>query len=279
MKILLAALLCLCLCAPVFADQRTTVLTESATVEKAAAQLPYIDGSNDVRLESQANSLLRAAAARLAKQVGGGSVSYTVTLNRPSLVSVLLEAENGGRRVYQAVNIDLTTGREFTIGDFFVADDTVKDVFGGEEEDVLFTEYGVRLRSGGSGPYDRLVPYPQVIGSMRIGEAGRIMQIARLTQNADGRTLTVKSGSLIAIKLDSNPSSGFRWEAVLPESVSRVGSSFTMPQSDDQRTGTPGVEIIVLAARNPGTYKISMEYKRPWERLVTSRVTFNLIVE
>lgn len=279
MKILPVALLCLCLCSAAFADQRTTVLTETAEVGKAAAQLPYIDGSNDAQLEKQANSLLRSTAAKLAGEVGGGSVSYTVTLNRPSLVSFLLEAENGGRRAYQAVNVDLTTGREFTVGDFFVADDTVKNTFGGEEKDVLFTEYGVRLRDGGDGPYDRLVPYSQVIGSMRIGEAGRIMQIARLTQNAGGRTLTVKSGSLIALKLDSNPSTGFRWEAVLPEGVSKVGSSFTMPQSDDQRTGTPGVEIVVLAAKNPGTYKISMEYKRPWERLVTGRVTFNLIVE
>lgn len=111
MKILLTTLLCLCLSLPVLADQQTTVLTEQTSVGKATAT-HYIDGSNSTELEKQANAMVRDAAAKLVKEVGSqGSVTYKVMLNRPSLVSLLLEADNGGRKAYAGLNLDLTTGR------------------------------------------------------------------------------------------------------------------------------------------------------------------------
>ena len=70
---------------------------------------------------------MRDAAAKLVKEVGGqGSVTYKVMLNRPSLVSLLLEADNGGRKAYAGLNLDLTTGKEFEVTDFFVDNDNVK---------------------------------------------------------------------------------------------------------------------------------------------------------
>lgn len=68
---LMTTLLCLCLSLPVLADQQTTVLTEQTSVGKATAMLPYIDGSNSAELEKQANALVRDAAAKLVKEVGG----------------------------------------------------------------------------------------------------------------------------------------------------------------------------------------------------------------
>ena len=78
---------------PVFADQRTTVLTEDVTLGKVTAQLPYIDGSNIPAMEKQANAIVRTTAEKLAQQVGGGTVTYKVMLNRPSIVGLLLEAK------------------------------------------------------------------------------------------------------------------------------------------------------------------------------------------
>jgi hypothetical protein len=122
MKIILTALLCMMMCVPVFADQQTTVLSAPASFSKTDGMLPYIDGSNDVTLEKQANNILQEKAKKLLQDVGGqGHISYEVKLNRPSLVGVLLKAENNGRVAYQGVNIDLTSGREFTAGDFYTA--------------------------------------------------------------------------------------------------------------------------------------------------------------
>ena len=66
-----------------------------------------------------ANRVLNNAADNLAKQLGSCRLSYTVTLNRPTVVGILLKAENGANTVYKGVNIDLTTGREMALTEIF----------------------------------------------------------------------------------------------------------------------------------------------------------------
>lgn len=280
MKILLTTLICLCLSLPALADQQTTVLQENTKVNKAAAVLPYIDGSNDAAQEKLANALVRDAANKLVKEVGGaGNVSYKVMLNRPSLVSILLEADNGGRKAYTGLNLDLTTGKEFTVTDFFVDNDEVKAALG-NYDNVLFAEDGLWVRSGKNAAYSTFVPYSRLVASMRIGEAGRLMQIAKLTQNAANKTVILPKSGLLAIKLDSNPSTGYGWEMSCSSlAVSKVGSSFTIPSSDQERLGAPGIEILVLAVTQPGTYNIRMDYKRSWEKLSLQSFNFTVVAE
>ncbi len=280
MKIFLTAIICLLLCVPAFADQQTTVLTDQVKLEKAAAQVPFIDGSNDVTLEKNANMLLRDRAKKLVNEVGGaGEVTYKVMLNRPSIISVLLTAKNGGKTIYDGINIDLTTGREFTVTDFFIDNDKVKSALG-DYGFVLFGEDGFYVQNDKYASYEKHVPYTGLLDSMRIGEAGRLMQVARITANAEGKTLTLKEGGLIALKLDGNPSTGYGWHVKADEAhVKSVGSSFTIPSADDQRIGTPGVVIMMLAVEGKGEHKVTMEYKRAWETYVMKSFTFNVKVE
>lgn len=280
MKILLTTLLCLCLSLPVLADQQTTVLTEQTSVGKASATLPYIDGSNSAELEKQANALVRDAAAKLVKEVGGqGGVTYKVMLNRPSLVSLLLEADNGGRKAYTGLNLDLTTGKEFEVTDFFVDNDNVKNALG-NYDNVLFGEEGLFVRSKKNAAYSSFVPYRDVVTSLRIGEAGRLLQLAKITDKAAGKTLRLPASGLMALKLDSNPSTGYGWQfSCSSPAVSKVGSSFTIPRGDEERMGAPGVEILVLAVTKPGTYNIRMDYKRSWEKMSLQSFNFTVIAE
>ena len=263
MKILLTTLLCLCLSLPVLADQQTTVLTEQTSVGKATATLPYIDGSNSAELEKQANALVRDAAAKLVKEVGGqGSVTY-----------------NGGRKAYAGLNLDLTTGKEFEVTDFFVDNDNVKAALG-NYDNVLFGEEGLFVRSKKNTAYSSFVPYRDVVTSLRIGEAGRLLQLAKITDKAAGKTLRLPASGLMALKLDSNPSTGYGWQfACSSPAVSKVGSSFTIPRGDEERMGAPGVEILVLAVTKPGTYNIRMDYKRSWEKMSLQSFNFTVIAE
>lgn len=280
MKILVTTLICLCLALPVFADQQTTVLNEQTALGKASASLPYIDGSNDAALEKQVNALVHDVAAKLAKEVGGaGSVSYKVMLNRPSVVSLLLEADNGGRKAYAGLNLDLTTGKEFGVTDFFVDDDNVKAALG-NYNNVLFGEAGLYVREGKNAAYSNFVPYGKVLTSMRIGEAGRLLQMAKITEKAAGKTLKLPKSGLVAIKLDSNPSTGYGWEmSCASKNVAKVGSSFTIPGQQDERVGVPGTEILVLAVTQPGTYNVRMDYKRSWEKMSLQSFNFNIVAE
>lgn len=103
------------------------------------------------------------AADKLVKEVGGqGSVTYKVMLNRPSLVSLLLEADNGGRKAYAGLNLDLTTGKEFEVTDFFVDNDNVKAALG-NYDNVLFGEEGLFVRSKKNAAYSSFVPYRDVV--------------------------------------------------------------------------------------------------------------------
>ena len=279
MKILLTTILCLLLCLPAFADQQTTVLQERVTIGKASATLPYLDGSNDVEYEKQLNALIRAAATKLSKEVGGGTVSYAVKLNRPSLVSLLLTASNGNKVAYQGLNLDLTTGKEFTVTDFFVDKEQVQQALG-DYSRVLFAEDGFYVQQEKYGAYNSFVPYNKLLDHMRIGEAGRIMQVARLTAAASDKTLVLDKPGLLALKLASNPSTGYGWHMSTDSAhVVKVGSTFIIPREEEARQafGVAGTEILFLNVRQPGTYKVQMEYKRPWERISLDKFTFTII--
>ena len=278
MKVFLTTIICLLLCLPVFADQQTTVLQEQATINKASATLPYIDGSNDVAYEKQLNTLIRETATKLSKEVGGGSVSYEVKFNRPSLVSILMCATNGSRTVYAGLNLDLTTGKEFTVTDFFVDKEEVQQALG-DYERVLFAENGFYLQQEKYGEYSAFVPYAKVLNHMRIGEAGRIMQVARLTNAASGKTLVLDKPGLLALKLNANPSTGYSWQvSASSAAVTKVGSSFTIVREEEAMVGAPGTEIIFLNVQEPGTYTVNMEYKRPWEKLSLDKFSFTVVV-
>lgn len=278
MKVFLTTIICLLLCLPVFADQQTTVLQEQATINKASATLPYIDGSNDVAYEKQLNTLIRETATKLSKEVGGGSVSYEMKLNRPSLVSILMCATNGSRTVYAGLNLDLTTGKEFTVTDFFVDKEEVQQALG-DYERVLFAENGFYLQQEKYGEYSAFVPYAKVLNHMRIGEAGRIMQVARLTNAASGKTLVLDKPGLLALKLNANPSTGYSWQvSASSAAVTKVGSSFTIVREEEAMVGAPGTEIIFLNVQEPGTYTVNMEYKRPWEKLSLDKFSFTVVV-
>ena len=286
MKKLVSLLLtscCLLWSAAAFAEQNTTVLKQNLTLGHANAELPYIDGTAEAVMEKMANEVIMNKARALAKRMGNsGEVRYKVTLNRPSLVSAVLEASCNGRVIYDSVNVDLTTGREFGINDFFVDDDTIKGLFDKKEE-VVFAEKGILQRSSKNGPFDKLLPYEDILASVRVGEAGRIFQIARLTANATGKTLKLKAGSLIATKLESNPSTGYSWllqeTPAVKDRIVKIGSSFIMPPSTDTRVGTPGTEIAMYNVKAPGTYDFVLEYRRPWEKVVIQSVRVRVIAE
>lgn len=276
-KLLLTTLFCLSLAFPALADQQTTVLSENVTLEKAQVLLPSIDGSNEKTLEQSLNGLLRKKAGELAKSLGGGEVNYKVVLNRPSLVSVLLEGTNGNKKQYLGLNLDLTTGAEFSVQDFFVDMDALRNVVG-DYKNVLFSEEGFYVRAEAGAAYDKFVPYADVLPYLRIGEAGRLLQVAKLTEQVAGKTLTLEHGGLFAIKLNANPSTGFGWQVIAPSEITRVGSTFTIPGKSNA-VGTPGVEILFFAVTQPGTYNIKMEYKRSWEKFSLNTFNFTVVVK
>ena len=271
---LLVALLMFC--QSVFADQPTTVLTEIKDGKQIRVERPVIDGANDEALQHAANNVLRSAADEVADKVGKkGKVTYEVTLNRPSLVSVLLKGSNDKRSYFRAVNIDLTTGREFTLDEFFFGGEEREKLLGKNSENVLFTENGIAFSEKKGAVYDRVFSYQELLPLSRIGDIGRLITVWKLTENSDGKVLALKQGDLFAFKLNANPSTGFQWVNSVSGGpaggIVKAGSSFMISNSQKEQTGTPGLEFQFYAAKLPGAYRLQLSYQRPWEKIAGVR--------
>lgn len=267
-KFIAALLLCFSFCTIALAEQDTTVLSMPTKCFDAEGILPYIDGSPDEDFERKANGVIINTLRSMVKEIGKeGFFSYSVQLNRSSVVSVLLKAKNGNRILYKALNLDLTKGVDAPIYTFFVQNEEM-DTELGKFDSYIFTENGVYLKDKGNLKYDRFVPFAKILTNVRIGEAGRLFKIARLTRKSEKKILHIPKNSLFAIQLDSNPTTGYRWNADLPANgeIIKVSSSFIIPNQEKQQTGTPGKEILFFYANTPGKYDISFHYNRSWEK-------------
>lgn len=279
-KILFVLLLCLSFCTVTLAEQDTTILSMPTKCFNAEGILPYIDGSFDEDFERKANGVIINTLRSMVKQIGqAGTFSYSVQLNRSSVVSVLLKAQNRNRILYKALNLDLTKGVDAPIYTFFVQNEEMTKALGNFDS-YIFTDNGVYLKDKGHLKYDRFVPFAKILTNVRIGEAGRLFKIARLTRKSEKKILHIPKNSLFAVQLDSNPTTGYRWNADLPAKgeIIKVSSSFIMPTQEKQQTGTPGKEILFFYANTPGKYDINFHYNRSWEKFNIEQFITTVVV-
>ena len=253
-----------------FAEQPTTVFSKVVATKNMQGEIPEIDGLRYTNLQKSVNGILNSKVKDLLAQVGGsGTVSYEVKLNRPSLVVILLKATNGGRTAYQAVNLDMTTGNEFSIRDFVGEGNAVHEILGAYEG-VLFADNGIYTRTSSGAAYSNFVSYSKLFPLLRTGEAGRLLTVYGLTRAVEDKVVTVKAGELLALQLESNRTTGYSWFVEgngYAGQFYELGRSYVLPgNAANNRTGMPGLEIIVFGAQEPGEYKVNMEYKRAWEK-------------
>lgn len=98
-------------------------------------------------------------------------------------------------------------------------------------------------------------PAPPVTGKVEVtaAEAGKVVRAA--------------VGNLIAINLQSNPSTGYSWELRdFDYGVADFYKSETVaPEGGNALFGAPTKTIITLQAVKPGTQDINLVYRRLWE--------------
>ena len=94
-------------------------------------------------------------------------------------------------------------------------------------------------------------------------------------------TIDVEVGETFQISLNSNPSTGFRWQldtvAVklgIPEG--KEGGDFQAPPNRD--IGSGGKQLFTFEAKTAGKEELVFHYKRPWESNsdTTAVVTINI---
>lgn len=75
----------------------------------------------------------------------------------------------------------------------------------------------------------------------------------------------IVSGQTLTLTLQSNPTTGFSWEAAQDEELFDV-QSFYLPQPQSKPvSGSGGWQTFVLTPKQAGTVQISFTYSRSWE--------------
>jgi inhibitor of cysteine peptidase len=99
-----------------------------------------------------------------------------------------------------------------------------------------------------------------------------------LDREEDGSRVELSAGQVLAISLESNPTTGYRWEVAEADDgiLRQVGEAEFQPQSD--LIGAPGVEILRFEAAATGQTTLDLVYHRPWEKGVEPLETFSVEV-
>lgn len=118
---------------------------------------------------------------------------------------------------------------------------------------------------------DQVAPSPPVTGKVEVtaAEAGKVVRAA--------------VGNLIAITLQSNPSTGYNWELRdFDYGVADFYKSETLaPEGGNVLFGAPTKTVVTIQAVKPGTQDIKLVYRRLWEPpdQVAQTFEFRLSVE
>jgi inhibitor of cysteine peptidase len=107
-------------------------------------------------------------------------------------------------------------------------------------------------------------------GPMQLGEAD------------NGKSVTLKAGDSIQIKVDGNPTTGFEWTAALEAKDAALLAQQGDPAYADSSTnpsivGSGGTYTFTFKALAAGTATIKLVYQRGWEKVEPAK-TFTVTV-
>ncbi len=101
----------------------------------------------------------------------------------------------------------------------------------------------------------------------------------KLTAADNGKTVTVKSGDLIVITLDGNPSTGYTWEAKdLDASLLEKVGEPEFKSSNPGLIGASGSITLTFKSLKAGTTPLVLVYHRSWETDVAPLSTYSVTI-
>jgi len=115
-------------------------------------------------------------------------------------------------------------------------------------------------------------PAPAATESAQIVDTDDLPGAARpvtLSQADNGKHIAVRVGRKIVVTLDGNPTTGYAWvtASVEGDSVRQVGKVEYQPdQQDEPRIGGGGKFTVTFEAVRAGDARVTLEYRRPWEK-------------
>ncbi len=103
-----------------------------------------------------------------------------------------------------------------------------------------------------------------------------------MTRDDNGKTLKVKVGDVIQVKLKSNRTTGYSWALTGKTDAKVLKSGEVEYKADEHPAGMVGVggnDFCTFTALAPGKTEIALGYARPWEKDKEPAQAFKLTVE
>jgi predicted secreted protein len=102
-----------------------------------------------------------------------------------------------------------------------------------------------------------------------------------VNDNDNGSQVTLRQGQILAVTLESNPTTGYSWYRVEKQDsiLEKFGDSLYFPsEQDDGTVGAGGWEILYFKSVNFGQETLELVYRRSWETDVEPIKTFSIDV-
>ncbi len=100
-----------------------------------------------------------------------------------------------------------------------------------------------------------------------------------LTASDSGGQIKVKTGDLIVIQLEGNPSTGYAWETRdLDAAMFELVGEPEFKSDSPDLIGAGGTLTLTFKALKAGTATLNLVYHRPWETDVEPLDTFSITV-
>jgi predicted secreted protein len=98
-----------------------------------------------------------------------------------------------------------------------------------------------------------------------------------LSEQDYGRTINVKVGDVVTIRLTENPSTGYRWTKEVSSELEQISDHFV----GGGARGAGGVRVIEFRITRIGSYQLRMKNWREWEgeSSVIARFVVKIIVK
>lgn len=83
-----------------------------------------------------------------------------------------------------------------------------------------------------------------------------------LIEKDNGRTIEIMAGGLVAVSLNENPTTGYRWELEKTSGLEIVSDQF---QLTGDAIGAEGVRVFQFRAISVGRHELHLKNWRNWE--------------
>jgi inhibitor of cysteine peptidase len=109
--------------------------------------------------------------------------------------------------------------------------------------------------------------------------SGCTIKVATYTESNNGDNLNLKINDVISIKLESNATTGYKWNLSEENSsgiISLVSSDYTEKENKDNLVGVGGFETFTFKTVSRGSTTLILTYNRPWEKDIQPEKIFKL---